>query len=181
MRLSEEDSKLFYKCWLPLLDYVNEQKKVNRNLHNISKATALNPKEVKEVANVLWTNTDLIDSYIAAQDKISDDERDLVLSWKKCVNGLFILERILKKGAMLISMDNREVYQVSGIISSWDEMLGYVRLPMIIDVTIIPFRDVIISDGLVQRYNVSVGGNMAGTFRDVYMHARNAGLIHTRL
>ena len=32
MILSDKDGQLFYKLWLPLLDYVNEKFKVNKKL-----------------------------------------------------------------------------------------------------------------------------------------------------
>lgn len=54
MTLSEKDGQLFYKLWLPLLDYVNNKCKVNKKLKSMANAKSLNPMEVKEVANVLW-------------------------------------------------------------------------------------------------------------------------------
>ena len=40
MTLSQEDGELYYKLWLPLLDYVNKKYRVNRKLKSIdSKGT----------------------------------------------------------------------------------------------------------------------------------------------
>ena len=181
MRLSEEDGKHFYDLWLPLLDYVNEKRGVNSKLRDIRLADYLDPNETKEVADVLWTNIGLIDEYLSEIEDMSDRDKELILSWKRCVCGRFILERILKKGAMLISAEDERVYQVSGIVSTWDEMFGYARLPLIIQATLIPFEDVIISDGLVQTYNVIIGGNMARSFKDVYMEAKKNNRICSQL
>lgn len=181
MKLSEEDGKRFYDIWLPLLDYVNEKKGVNSKLKDIRLADHLDPNEVNEVSEVLWADVDLIDEYLSRVKDMADDDRKLISSWKRCVSGRFILERILKKGAMLISVEDEKVYQVSGIISTWDEMFGYARLPLMIQATLIPFENVIISDGLIQTYNVIIGGNMARSFKDTYMTAKKAGLIHTQL
>lgn len=112
---------------------------------------------------------------------IADNDRALITSWKHCVRERFILERILKKGAILISVEDEEVYQVSGIVSTWDEMFGYAKLPLMIQATLVPFEDVIISDGLVQAYNVVIGGNMAREFKDIYMTAKKNGMIHRQL
>jgi hypothetical protein len=54
MTLSTEDGQLYYKLWLPLLDYVNEKYKVNEKLTKIAEAKSLNPNEVKAVADRLW-------------------------------------------------------------------------------------------------------------------------------
>ena len=51
MTLSEKDGQLFYKLWLPLLDYVNEKCKVNKNVKDMANAKSLNPQEVKEIAS----------------------------------------------------------------------------------------------------------------------------------
>lgn len=181
MRLSDEDGNLFYKLWFPLLDYVNEIKCVKPDLHDIKSADTLNPGDVKEVADVLWSEVSIIDDYLEKHDEIQGDERNIVSSWKCCVSGRFMLERILKKGAILISCDDEKVYQVSGIVSAWDEMFGYAKLPMIISATLIPFRDIIIPDGLIQTYRVVIGGNIARSLKETYMSAKKSGQIYRSL
>ena len=78
-------------------------------------------------------------------------------------------------------MENEEVYQVSGIVSSWEEMFYGAPMPLIIEATFMPFRDVIISDGLVMPYNILVGGGMKRMFKDAYMAAKKSGQIHRSL
>ena len=181
MRLSDNDGKRFYDCWLPLLDYVNEKRGVNSNLRDIRLSDNLDPKEVKEVSDVLWEDVSLIDEYLEVSEDINDKDRELIQSWKQCISGRFILERILKKGAILISVEDEKVYQVSGIISSWDEMFGFARLPLMIHATLIPFGDVIISDGLIQIYNIIIGRNMTREFKDIYMKAKGDRLVCRKL
>ena len=181
MKLSEENGKRFYDLWLPLLDYVNEKRGIKSKLRDIRLEDHLNPNEVKAVSDVLWADAEIIDEYLKDVKNIPDSDRELIRGWKRCITGRFIIERILKKGAMLISVENEEVYQVSGIISTWDEMFGYARLPLMIQATLIPFEDVIISDGLIQTYNIIIGGNMTRSFKDVYMTAKNNGMIHCKL
>ncbi len=92
-----------------------------------------------------------------------------------------MMERHLKKGTIFISMENEEVYQVSDIISSWEEMFFGAPMPVILEATFMPFRDVIISDGLVIPYNIIVGGGMKRMFKDIYMNAKKNGRIQQRL
>ena len=91
------------------------------------------------------------------------------------------MERHLKKGSIFISLENEEVYQVSGIISSWEEMFYGAPMPLIVEATFMPFKDVIISDGLVMPYFVIVGGGMRQMFKDVYLTAKKNGRIHRSL
>lgn len=178
MTLSEKDAQLYYKLWFPLLDYVNQKCKVNPKLKNIAGAKRLNPKEVKEVANVLWDNVNLIDQYLAeCGEELSEEHKEIVAGWKRRVRGQFIMERHLKKGSIFISMEGGRVYQVYGIISSWEEMFRFAPMPLIIEATFMPFHDVIISDGLVMPYNVLIGSGMKKELKDIYMEAKKRGLL----
>ena len=51
MILSYDDGQLYYKLWLPLLDFVNRKYRVSLKLKKIVKAEGLDPVEVKKVAN----------------------------------------------------------------------------------------------------------------------------------
>lgn len=182
MVLSPEDAKLFYRLWFPLLDYVNEKKKVN-DLKDIATAEELDPAKVKEIANVLWNDTGIIDEYLTENVSVetAQEDREIVLDWKRCVQGRFLMERHLKKGTIFISMDTEEVYQVQGIISSWEEMFYGAPMPLVVGATFIPFRKDIISDGLVIPYNIIIGSGMKKVFKDVYMSAKKSGTIHQSL
>jgi hypothetical protein len=107
--------------------------------------------------------------------------KEIVFGWKRRIRGRFVLERHLKKGSIFISMEDEKVYQVSGIISSWEEMFPYWPMPLMLEATFMPFKDVIISDGLVMPYNIVIGGNMARTFKDVYMAAKKSGMLQKTL
>ena len=178
MTLSQEDGQLYYKLWLPLLDYVNKKYRVNRKLKSIATAKELDPAEVKKVANKLWSDVAIIDDYLKENNDLPEDHRKIIQSWKRRVQGRFMMERHLKKGTIFISMEDGEVYQVSGIISSWEEMFFGAPMPLIIEATFMPFRDVIISDGLVIPYNILIGGGMKRMFKDSYMAAKKSGQIH---
>lgn len=181
MTLSQEDGQLYYKLWLPLLDYVNKKYRINRKLKSIATAKELDPAEVKKVANKLWSDVAIIDDYLKENNDLPEDHRKIIQSWKRRVQGRFMMERHLKKGTIFISMEDGEVYQVSGIISSWEEMFFGAPMPLIIEATFMPFRDVIISDGLVMPYNILIGGGMKRMFKDSYLAAKKSGQIHRSL
>lgn len=181
MTLSQENGQLFYELWMPLLDFVNKKYRVSNSLENIAAPKGLEPKEVKKVANTLWSNISIIDDYLKENPAFSEEHTSIILGWKRRVQGKFIMERHLKKGSIFISMENEEVYQVSGIISSWEELFYGAPMPIILEATFIPFRDVIISDGLVLPYDIIIGGGMKKMLSDVYMTAKKNGTIHRSL
>ena len=60
MTLSQEDGQLYYKLWLPLLDFVNKKYRISRKMKSIATAKSLNPADVKEVANKLWSDVTIM-------------------------------------------------------------------------------------------------------------------------
>jgi len=122
MTLSKEDGQMYYKLWLPLLDFVNRKYRVRPKLKNIATATELDPADVKAVANKLWSDVSIIDAYLQKNADQPDEHREIIKSWKRRIQGNFMMERHLKKRTIFIAMDNEEVYQVSGIVSTWEEM-----------------------------------------------------------
>lgn len=181
MTLSEEDGKLYYKLWLPLLDFVNKKFKVNKNLKKIDGAKSLNPNEVKIVSNKLCEKVAVIDEYLSMCKEMPEEHKEIISGWKRNVKGRFIIERHLKKGSIMISADNEKVYQVSGIVSSIEEMFCYAPLLLLVETTLMPFRDIIITDGLIMPYNIIIGENMKRALKDTYMTAKKNGLIQKSL
>ena len=86
-------------------------------------------------------------------------------------------ERHLKKGSIFISTKGESVYLVNGIIDSWEELLFGVPTPIIVDAVLLPFKDCIITDGLVSVIPVRFGGNYTRSFKDIYMTAKRNGSI----
>ena len=78
---------------------------------------------------------------------------------------------------------NRQIRRrgISDDITSWEEMFYGAPMPLIVEATFMPFKDVIISDGLVMPYFVIVGGGMRQMFKDVYLTAKKNGRIHRSL
>lgn len=181
MTLSEEDAVLFYELWLPLLDYVNKRYGVSKRFSRMLKMNRVDTQAAKEIANQLWENVDVIDDYLAEQTDMPEEYKEIVSGWKRVIRGKFVMERHLGKGSIFISMQSDDVYQVCGIVSSWEEMFYGAPLPLILEAALIPFRDVIISDGLVVPYQIIIGRTMAGGFKNVYLDAKKAGKVHRTL
>ena len=59
---------------------------------------------------------------------------------------------------------------VKGLLSSWAEMLG--ESPVLLEAVLIPFRDSIISDGLVVPYRICFGKGAIEDIKEVYMNAK---------
>ena len=61
--------------------------------------------------------------------------------------------------------------------AGWEDMLFGVPTPIIVDAVLLPFKDCIITDGLVSVIPVRFGGNYTRSFKEVYMTAKRNGSI----
>ncbi len=179
MRLQPEEAGLFFQMFLPLLDYVNKKYHVTaKPVHFMGES--INTEDAAEVAQFLWERTNIIDDYLL-ETVLPKEQKEIMLSWKRCIPGTFIIERHLKKGSIFISSDNNFIYLVKGITSSWEEMFSGIPTPIIVNTALLPFRDVIISDGLVSTFPVRFDKNSAAAFKDAYLIAKKNKTIITRI
>ena len=174
MRLERSDTELFYKLWFPLLDYVNKKYHVCPEAETIDQELGVDACDAKAIADYLWSHTGVIEEYLATAN-LSDEHVQIVAGWVQCKPGKYILERHLKKGSAFISAEDGTVYMVKGLFSTWAEMLG--ECPILLDAVLIPFRDSIISDGLVMPYRICFGKGAREDFKDAYMNAKRNNAI----
>lgn len=178
--LSPEDRKTFFRLFIPLLDFTNQKYEINEYLSEDMRRGHPDIQDLKEVAVVLWANLETIDEYIEATEKqfgLEEDDRRLLESWRLPVSGRFILERHLAKGSVFIDTESLNVYLVKGLTEPWSDMLADFRPPILLQATLIPFGNCIISDGLVYPHNIIFSSGARSDFKDFYMNAKQNGKI----
>lgn len=178
MTLEKQDAELFYQLWFPLLDFVNQKYQVCPGMGTIDRSRGVDAAEAKKVANYLWSHTEVLQEYLA-QAKLPEEQAQIVAGWAQCKPGRYIMERHLKKGTVFISEDDRTVYMVKGLFSTWEEMMG--KGPVLLDAVLIPFKDMIISDGLVSVYPFYFGRGYSEAFKDIYRKAKEDNTIRFSL
>ena len=180
--LSAEDRRTFFRLFIPLLQFTNQKYEINEYLDEDLRSGHPYIEDLKEVADVLWQNTDTIDEFIKAnEDRLSAVERALLERWRHPVSGQFILERHLAKGSIFIESKEGNVYLVKGLTDPWSVMFANRMPPILLDTTLIPFRDCIISDGLTMVQNIYFSTGARNDFKDVYMYAKQNDKIITSL
>ena len=172
MTLSKEDGRLFYRLWIPLLAFADGILSAKNKRDRFLTVAPFEHEAVRKVADELWKNTDIIDLYLDENSDLQEEHKSILLSWKRRVRGDFILVKYLKDGAVFVSADGKEVYLVKGIVSSWKEMVRETPLPTVIEATFIPFRDVIISDGVIVPHFITLKGQLKQTVKDKYKEAK---------
>jgi hypothetical protein len=181
MALSREDSELFFRLMMTLLTFVNRKKHVVRPYDEEIRPMT-DPSISIEVAHCLWSDDTLIDAFLEENPQLPEEHQKILRSWKRHRQGKFILERHLKKGSVFISLEDSQVYLVNGITRNFEDIYFGARLPLMVTMTLLPFRDVIIPDGyFATAFGLSFGAGMKRMLKDSYMTAKKSGNIITSL
>jgi len=180
MTLERKDAELFYNLWFPLLDFANRRYQICPDIGAIKFGKSMDINDAKTIANYIWEHTEIIDEYLVKAD-LSEEHCEIITGWKKCRPGKYILERHLKKGSVFISADDGQVYMVLGLYSAWEEVFCERSLPVLLDAVLLPFRDRIITDGLIIVSKITFGRNVAANFKDVYMNAKKNNRVQFSL
>lgn len=182
--LTPEDRKTFFRLFIPLIDCVNRSYEISDLLNEQMRKGIPSSALMKKVADFIWETPEIINDYIETLEYHNDltvEDRAILQSWTRPIVGRFILERHLSKGSVFIDIETQKVYLVKGLTEPWSEMLSSFRPPILLNATLIPFQDCIISDGLVTTEALSFGPSIRNDFKELYMTAKQNGKIITTL
>lgn len=176
MKLSKEESDVFYKLMNSLLLFVNQKLRINNNVKTLDSIENLILTEKVKIRDAVYENKDIFDQYISANPhKLSNEELEIVEKWKLFVKGKFYMFKFLKKYAVFIKEEN--VYGVHGITQSFDEMIHPSNLPLLVDTVLIPFKDKIVYDAVFIPYSLSFGSGITGELNECYARAKQNNRI----
>ncbi|MEA3337684.1 MAG: hypothetical protein U9R25_17440, partial [Chloroflexota bacterium] len=149
MKLSTQDADLFYGLMWSLLNYANLKLGIFPDIATGDEYNNLPPSQKLSVRDALYDNIELVDAYLEENpQELSQEEREIVRSWKKFVRGDFYIKRLLKKYAVFIGDEN--VYAVLALHDSFEDMLAFTRLPCYAKAVLLPFKNKIVYDGILQ-------------------------------
>ncbi|MCL2233033.1 MAG: hypothetical protein FWB99_08160, partial [Treponema sp.] len=154
MIIKDDERKLFFKLWLKLLVFVNNEYEVIENFGKPDTPIGLNIDDIGKIRNKLWENYKIIDEYLKHSD-LCKNEYEIVSSWKKFIKSKFMVLKNYKKYTVIMDFNSETLYGIYGITNPIVEIVP--NLPMMIETVIIPFKDKIIYDSLIQRHNVILG------------------------
>ena len=159
MNLPPGDIDLFYKLHGSLLAFANQQLKI---LPANTAPDQVRKQPIRQVAglrNACYDNSAILDQYLAANpDRLSLDELAIVAGWRHRVTGEFYIVRYLKVYTVFMILEEpAHLYGVSGLIDPLEVVLDGAPLPTMVKATLLPFRDRIIYDGILNPYSIFFG------------------------
>lgn len=173
MRLSTEDVVLFYKLYKGLLFYTNNKLGILPQKLDWKRFQEVPYPALVEVRDALHDNLELIDSFVEENPrKLSDDELEIVRSWKDRVKGQFLVMRHLKNYTVFMGSDGSpKAYGVLGLIDEFEEVIGP-ELPQYVRAVLLPFKGKIVYDGLLTISSLIFGGNIRRSLNASYQEAK---------
>jgi hypothetical protein len=181
MILSPTDAQLFYKLMWGVQFYCNQQTGALKDVTSTDAYVRLSSEKKIRVRDLLWKRPALMDDYIQANpDAFSESELEILRGWRRqFLKGTFYILRHLKKGTIFIG-DQNKVYSVSGLVTPLDEIVPGYALPQLAETVLLPFKEVIVYDGLFSGYNLIIGGNIRADLKRVYQVAKPSRGIRPR-
>lgn len=185
MLLSIDEAHLFFKLHRALMYFVNDRRRVLPDkLSSPEKFGSQSPEARLKVRNALVDDVDLIESFVDQNPfAFSEEELDIVLSWRRLVAGSFYIYRELKSYTVFLDAGDPPVaYGVVALTQPFEEMVGP-YLPVLTETVLLPFRDKIIYDGLLAGPGVSLsfGAGIRRMLKESFDRAKDRYGIVTSL
>jgi len=183
MLLTPQDVELFFRLHRALMFFVNQRLKVIADNPATPEDFAARSPEVRlKVRDALNANLDLIESFVAENPAhLSDDDLAIVRSWRHLETGKFYVFRELKKYTVFLSTTSPAIaYGVLALSQPFEELIGP-YLPVLTQTVLLPFKGMIVYDGLMSSYNISFGPGIRRNLNQDFKDAKARHGIVTSL
>ena len=177
MLLAPHELAQFFKLHNALMFFANQRLNVLPNKIATPKEFAvLPPNDRILVRDALNNNLTLIESFVTENPAhLTDDELDIVRSWRHLVADQFYIFRELKKYTVfLLATSPAVAYGVLALSQPFEDLVGP-SLPVLTQTVLLPYKDGIVYDGLLRSYRVSFG---PGTRRNLTQEFNDAKARH---
>lgn len=182
MLLTLQEAELFFKLHRALMFFVNQQLKVLPKIKTVDEYSVQPPDARLKVHKAFLDEIDLIEKFIDDNPfNFSEDELEIIHSWHHLISGKFYIFRHLKKYTVFLSSEPKTIaYGVLALTDPIEDLVGP-HLPVMVETTLLPFKDKIIYDGLLSGFNISFGGGIRRSLNEKYEAAKKRLGIVTSL
>ena len=183
MLLEPQDVELVFKLHWALMFFVNQRLKViSDDLASPAEFSSLSPETRREVRDAFLQHTCFLSAFVEENPAhLTNDELDIVRSWQHIVHGRFYVFRQLKKYMVFLSTEEQAIaYGVLALSQPFEELVGP-YLPVLTQTVLLPFKGVIVYDGLMSSYRISFGPGIRRSLNESFKEAKARHGIVTSL
>lgn len=169
--LDQKDTKLFYKLYFSILDYVNglEQiipnKKIDPNIY-------IEPDELVNLIEVFWKEKDrFIDDYVQKNPmNLTYRNLNIIKDFKYGMRKNFLLA-VYEKNYTVLN-DEGINYMVKGLNENLDQFIPAEKTPTLIQTAIMPFNGMIIYDGFISMADMQLSQELVSKAFEDYSYGQ---------
>src|SRR6516225_8478708 len=183
MLLTPQDVELFFKLHRALMFFVNQRLQVlPDDVASPDAFSSLSPQVRLKVRNAFLGHAELIQQFVEENPAhLTSDELDIVRSWRQLVHGKFYVFRELKKYTVFLSTTSPAIaYGVLALSQPFEELI-VPYLPILTQTVLLPFKGMIVYDGLMSSYNISFGPGIRRSLNESFKEAKARHGIVTSL
>lgn len=163
--LSKKDAKLFYKIYFALIEFTNNKYNIKPKF-KLYKKTGINPYDITEIIDTFWKNkeTVVLEFCLSNPYKFNTEELKITSEFKKGIYDLFIICKFYEEYTALMNETN--TYMIKGINDNLDNIISYKDLPIPTFTAVIPFKNVLIYDGILRNMPINFGNSFGKTMEN---------------
>ena len=174
MLLTSHELEQFFKLHRAIMFFVNQRLNVIPDkITTPERFAALSPEVRVKVRDALSANLDLIKSFVDENPAhLPEDELDIVRSWRHLVTGRFYVFRELKRYTVFLSTTSPAIaYGVLALSQPFEDLIGP-YLPVLTQTVLLPFKNMLVYDGLLSSYNISFGPGIRQNLNQDFKEAK---------
>ena len=174
MNLSTPETDLFYKLHGSLLAFANRQFKILPEGTPPDQVRKQPVDQVVKLRDACYAKLAILSEYLAANpDRLATDELLIVAGWRNYVAGdLYVMKHLKAYSVLMSSKEPIRLYGVVGLYDPLEIVTGGAPLPLLVKAVLLPFRDRIIYDGLLNVYRISFGSGIRSGLNESYSRAK---------
>lgn len=166
-KLSNEDAVLFYKIYFGLLEYTNKKYHIQPKLKKIYKQNNLPLELIIPIRNYLFDHRKIIDEFVKKNPyHFNNEELNLISDFKYSISDLFFIMKYDHEFTYILGKNAN--FAIKGLYDTIEEIIPKQSLPYVSHMKLIPFKDVIIYDGILEAIPVQMMNNMKKTLNDEF-------------
>jgi hypothetical protein len=175
MLLTPQEAVSFFRLHRAVMLFVNERTRVlTGELAAAADSGNLRTEALQPLRKVLLERLDLLDSFVEQNPAhLTEEELAVVASWRHLVAGKFYIFRELKKYTVFLSAKGPPVaYGVVALTQPFEDLVGP-YLPVVVETVLLPFKDRIVYDVVLNKYNISFGAGFRRVLNESYQEAKD--------
>lgn len=185
--LTKDKREQFFRIHKNLMLFTNKSYAISKHFKTIDDLKQVLSPEHKDHFKMIYSKLYVsknLDAF-CKENPFQLDQEDLVIadSWRNMYSGEGYIYRHLADYTVILFHDSDDTARLYGVKSLTDDLESFFpneSLPIITNITLLPFGDNIVYDSFLQPYRVQFGGNIKRSLRNAYAKAKSMYGIYTQ-